>query len=309
MTIQWQRKGLIYCPNGERGWDNNSFLTPTPFSLDENTIRLYGGLRDEEGRSRISYIDVDASNPSKILRIADHPVLTLGYEGTFDDNGMILGDVVRCKDEIRLYYVGFQLPQKAKFLAFSGLAVSDDGGKTFKRHSEAPIMDRSDEGLFIRAIHGILHESDTWKIWYSAGSAWQTIGNDPFPSYEIRYVESKDGLHFKSEGTLCLPPGDDEYRIGRSRVRRRVDGQYEMYFVYSTKDKHFGTGYALSPDGITWTRNDKAIDMGAPSGDWDSDMCGYAVPFESKGKSYLFYSGNGMGKTGVGYAELASDAD
>lgn len=309
MTVRWRRIGLIYCPNGERGWDNNSVLTPTPFALDENTIRIYGGLRDEDGRSRISYIDVDAADPSKILKVADKPVMNLGYEGTFDDNGMILGDVVRHKDEIRMYYVGFQIPQKAKFMAFTGLAISRDGGDTFERHSEAPVMDRSDEGLFIRAIHGVLHENDIWRVWYSAGSAWEALGGDPFPRYEIRCTESKDGIHFKPQGTVCLPPAADEYRIGRSRVRKRADGQYEMYFVYSTKDKHFGTGYALSPDGVAWTRCDDRVDMGPASGDWDSDMCGYAVPFEAKGKSYLFYSGNGMGKTGVGYAELISDAD
>lgn len=307
MSMRWERKGLIYCPNGERGWDNNSVLTPTPFLLNNDTIRVYGGFRDEEGRSRISYVDVDASDPSKIIRVHDKPVMQLGYEGTFDDNGMILGDVVRDGDAIRLYYVGFQLPQKAKFLAFTGMAISKDEGKTFTRHSEAPVMDRSDEGLYIRAIHGVLRENNIWRVWYSAGGGWEIIGGNPFPRYEIRYAESKDGIHFKGEGALCLAPSDNEYRIGRSRVRKRNDGQYEMYFVASTKDKHFFTGYATSPDGLSWTRDDSLIDMGPPSGDWDSDECGYAAPIEAAGKSYLFYSGNGMGKTGFGFGELSHE--
>ena len=33
-------------------------------------------------------------------------------------------------------------------------------------------------------------------------------------------------------------------------------------------------------------------------------MACYPVKLKYKDKTYLFYNGNGMGKTGVGYAEL-----
>ena len=44
---------------------------------------------------------------------------------------MILGDIVDAPDGLHMFYVGFQRVAKAKFLAFTGLAVSRDGGDTF----------------------------------------------------------------------------------------------------------------------------------------------------------------------------------
>ena len=54
-----------------------------------------------------------------------------------------------------MYYTGFQLGHKIRHYNFGGLAISKDGGDTFKRYSQAPIMDRADEGLFVRAGQSI----------------------------------------------------------------------------------------------------------------------------------------------------------
>ena len=37
---------------------------------------------------------------------------------------------------------------------------------------------------------------------------------------------------------------------------------------------------------------------------FDSEMACYPVVFECSKGTYMFYDGNGMGKTGFGYAEL-----
>ncbi len=114
----WEKQGVIYCPGGKQDWAKHSFMTPTPFQYDDNTIRIYGGCRDDEGVSRIGYIDVDASNPSNVLNISNKPVLDIGRPGMFDDNGIILGDVISVENKVYMYYVGFQLVKKDKISRF-----------------------------------------------------------------------------------------------------------------------------------------------------------------------------------------------
>jgi len=167
--MKWGKKGLIYCPNGKYGWDYDSALTPTPIILDNKTIRVFVSMRDKSGVGRIGFIDVDINNPIKIKNISERPILDIGLPGTFDDNGIILGDIILIDNIYYMFYVGFQIVQKVKFLAFTGLAFSDDGS-TFKRTKNTPILDRSDEGLFIRAIHTIIKENGIFKIWYATGS-------------------------------------------------------------------------------------------------------------------------------------------
>ena len=37
---------------------------------------------------------------------------------------------------------------------------------------------------------------------------------------------------------------------------------------------------------------------------WNYEMVCYPVKLQFNNKRYMFYSGNGMGRTGVGYAEF-----
>ena len=67
--MKFRKCGLIYCPNGEHEWEVHSFMTPTPVLIDNDTIRIWGGVRDKNGISRIKYIDVSAQNPKKILYV------------------------------------------------------------------------------------------------------------------------------------------------------------------------------------------------------------------------------------------------
>lgn len=300
----WNKKGLIWVPDGSSVWARHSVLTPTPFILDDKVIRIYGGFRDEQGVTRIGFIDVLGDDPSQVLKVSDKPVLDIGAPGTFDDNGIILGDVVRNGDEIRMYYVGFQIPTKVKFFAFAGLASSTDGGQTFQRVKQVPVMDRVHNSRFIRAIHTVIKDDDKWRIWYAIGNGWQVINDISYPRYHICYTESEDGINFSSEDKMCLGCNENEYRIGRPRVTKTKDG-FEMRFTSDTYDKLYSTGYATSKDGVNWTRHPEIEELPRSQDGWDSQMTCYPVLVEWKDKKYLFYSGNNMGQTGVGYAEWA----
>lgn len=302
--MKWEKKGLIYCPQGIHGWDVKGFLTPNPFLLNDDVIRVYGSIRDNNGAGRIGYVDVDAKDPKNIIAISEKPVLDLGEKGAFDDNGVILGDVIRVDNKVYMYYVGFQLVHKVKFLAFSGLAISVDNGQTFNRYSKCPIMDRADNALYIRAIHSVLKEGNTFKIWYSVGNDWQVINNVLYPKYDIRYTESDDGINFNDNvGVSCILPNEQEYRIGRPRVRK-IDHGYEMRYTSDTYEKEYKAGYAESSDGIHWERMDHKSALQPSQSGWDSEMACYPVIIKAQNKTYMFYDGNGMGETGFGYAEL-----
>ncbi len=304
-SMQWTKKGLIYqAIDHQLDWAQDSALTPTPILLNPDVIRIYFGARDKEGMSRIRFVDVNAHNPQDILYIADQPCLDIGESGAFDDNGVILGDILNHDGRLYMFYVGFQLVKKAKFLAFSGLAQSLDGGLTFKRLSRTPILERSNEGLYIRAIHTVLFENNTWKIWYATGNQWTMINHIPYPSYFIKYAESNTPLSFPQEGMTCIENQGHEYRIGRPRVYKTLDG----YCAYYTKGETNGSylpGFATSKDGKNWQRQDHLTGITTSLHDsWDSKTLCYPSLIKAADKTYMFYNGNSMGKDGFGYAEL-----
>lgn len=303
--MKWRKQGLIYSPSFEKGWRNNSALTPTPIQLNDSIIRLYAAFRDEGGIGRIGFVDVDSNNPSNLIKISDTPVLDIGQSGMFDDNGVILGDVVRVKNKFYMYYVGFQLVKKVKFLAFSGLAISDLEGENFVRYSETPVLDRNNEGKYIRAIHSVIYEDNKFKIWYAVGNGWENINGVNYPQYDINYTESDDGIHiFSGKKVVQVDKTNSEYRIGRPRVYKTND-QYIMNFTYGTSDGRYMAGQAESKDGLIWKRYDENFGIYLSKEGWDSRHLSYpCVLTTNQGKTFMFYNGNDMGRDGFGYAVL-----
>lgn len=230
--MKWNKKGLIYCPDGEHDWEVNTFMTPHAMLIDESTIRIFGGVRDKEGISRIKYIDVSAENPGKVLYISERICFDIGNNGCFDDNGMILGDILQVGSNLYMYYVGFQHVQKAKFCAFSGLAISDDKGENFKRYSEVPIMDRTSTGRYGRCIHSVLTGGKEYEISRNERREIMCLARDKYESFLWTYGKNPpaDLTHGKrfGGGSITVKASLKNSRIEQIRFEGDFLGCMEM---------------------------------------------------------------------------------
>ncbi|UPG95177.1 hypothetical protein [Luteibacter aegosomatissinici] len=300
----WTKRGLVFdtLRQGVGGWMRHSALTPTPWRRNDGTIRVYASFRDDEGIGRIGYVDMDAERPGEVVRVSARPVLDVGRGGCFDDNGMILGDLVEAPGGLHLFYVGFQRVARAKFLAFTGLALSTDGGDTFARVQETPVLDRGPGRSSIAAIHSARYEGGRWRLWYAAGDGWEMIGGQPFPRYHIRYRETDDLHGQPARDEVCLLPQGQEYRIGRPRVYRDGDG-YLMYFTRGDTKGGYFPGCATSADGIHWERHDERFGLALSERGWDSRTICYPALLDDGERTLMFYNGNDMGVDGFGLAE------
>jgi hypothetical protein len=184
---------------------------------------------------------------------------------------------------------------------FSGLATSTDGGRIFRRCSTVPILERTNDEHCFRVIHSILNEHGIWRAWYGGGSTWIEENGRTLPSYDIRYIESPDGLRFPQVGRVCIPLEAGEVRVGRPYVLRRAD-RYEMYFAAQRRNSSYRLAFATSVDGLEWTRCERGLDIRPTEGAWDSDMMSFPAVVTAHGRTYLFYNGNAMGAEGFGLA-------
>lgn len=304
--FMWHKKGFIYKPDHEEKWWVSNAMAPAPLLYDEHTIRVYVGAWDENGISRISYIDVDSKDPSKVKKVADKYVLDIGADGCFDDNGVFPAHVYRHPDgRVFLYYTGFQKLQKIAFSNFSGLAVSYDNGNIFERVSKAPVMDRADEGLYTRAGTSVIYEDDIFKACYSVGSGWYNIAGKERPIYEVNYIESINGIDFPKKG--CTAVKVDllkEHGLGRPQIVKLL-GQTMVFYTRRTLDFKYFMGCAVKEQNV-WVRHDDWLNTikHGESGEFDENMIYFPAVIDTGKNVFLFYVGNGYGKDGFGYAEL-----
>ncbi|MCR5260454.1 MAG: hypothetical protein K6C94_01310 [Candidatus Gastranaerophilales bacterium] len=304
--MKWENKGLIYRPDGKNGWDDNTFIAPLPLQVDENTLRIYGTVRDKEGAGRLSYIEVDANNPKIIKKTIDKPLVDIGRPGMFDDNGVVAVGLLPLKDEIRIYYAGYTLGTKVRHFDFTGLAISKDGGLTFKKYSEIPICDRIEGEELTRAIQMVLYENGIYRAYYVGGSGFVQGKTKAISQYDLRYMESKDGIHFPNVvGKTVIPIEKGCYRVGKPYIVKE-NGIYKMFYSDGGDDGAlYRLAYAESPDGLEWTKKDLNLPLSEKG--WDSQMAEYPSFIRVNGKAYLFYNGNNYGYDGFGYAELIEE--
>ena len=153
---------------------------------------------------------------------------------------------------------------------------------------------------FLTASPWVLIDDGVWRMWYVSGTEWQVRADGPRHRYQIKYAESRDGMHWDRRGVVCIDyASPDEYAFGRPCVVNDGD-LYRMWYSY--RGIAYRMGYAESNDGIVWTRRDDQCIVDASADGWDSEMVTYPVVVRRLGRWEMLYNGNGYGRTGIGLA-------
>lgn len=300
----WNKKGLIYKPEGDSQWAKSGAMLPTPLIIDRNTIRVYLGFRDSEGIGRIGYVDVEADNPGKVLSVSKNPVLDIGVPGTFDDNGVLPSCLIEHDNRLYLYYIGFQLGTRVRYFIFSGLAESRDGGDSFQRICQVPILDRIEADLFFRTAPFVSFEKELYRMWYIGGSEWTLDEGKMVPVYKVRYTESAKYDSWRGPVATCWDfDSEEEHGFGRPFIDR-YEGGYRMFYSIRLRSTGYRLGYAESDDGVAWVRKDSQVGIDVSRSGWDSEMICFSSIIKASEKTYMFYNGNNFGESGFGYAVL-----
>ena len=310
-TLQWERKGLIFNPKkNTSNWIVNYAALPVCDLVSDTLLRIYFSTRDDKGRSIPTYIEANPENPSEIYKIKSEPILDLGALGTFDDNGIMPSSIVNHNNKKYLYYIGWNPQVTVSYRLSIGLAISEDGGESFKKHSIGPLLDRDLNEPYFNTAPYVIIENGIWKMWYVSCTKWETINDWPEPYYLIRYAESKDGIHWNRKNAVCIDYDDFTHAIGKPCVYKK-DGLYKMIYSYrhsngyrTESSKSYRLGYAESKDGIKWIRQDERFNFKQNEAEWETIMQEYTSTYIHKGVRYMVYNGNGFGETGFGYAIL-----
>ena len=315
--MKWIKKGHIFKPSGEFEW-MNSHTTPATAIVMEDRFRVFFSTRskmDEVGNfiSNATFLDLDKTNPEKVLYIHNKPIIQLGVPGTFDEFGIMVAKPVYKDGIIYLYYMGWQrLSSKyASYQVALGLAISKDFGFNFEKISSGPILGIDTIDHISIGNVSVLVDHEGWKMWYTSFKRWETKGGKPTPVYNIKYATSQDGILWRKMDIISIEE-NEQGGVATPSVIKHND-TYHMWFGYRKPfdvDGNVGgykVGYAASNNGLDWNRNDNLAGIDVSDFGWDSHMiCAPHIVAVDK-KYYMFYCGNGFGVSGFGYAVLDAE--
>lgn len=220
-----------------------------------------------------------------------------------------------------LYFCGWGHTPGKRLPNTTSLAISDDAGKTWRYHDANPILpldhpyDREATGSL-----WILNESGRLRMYYTAIARYvprpegvMTGHGEVIPEIGIGYAESEDGIRWtKPFDDWVVSPrrfGVEPYEYICSKPSVLVEdcGATKRYTIWVNT---FGTAYRVhrltSHDGIHWEWGarvgpDGELGTGAPGG-FDDVQRSYPVMVRHGEICHCWYTGNGFGATGMGYA-------
>lgn len=316
--MKWIKQGKIFDPT-EHALPNGcvQFVQSPQALVFDDFVRIYFSTRsvDVNGKflSHIAFVDMK-KNLHEVIRVADRTVIPLGGLGCFDEHGIFPMNVMRYGDTVYGYTCGWNRRVSVSVDTAIGLAISRDGGLTFQRIGEGPVLAASlhepclvGDG-FVKVIDGLFH------MWYIFGTGWKRYSPDVAPdrTYKIGHATSKDGIEWvKEEACRIIPDrlGPDESQALPTVIG--IGGRHHMFFCYResfdfrrAKGRGYRIGHAWSDDLVNWMRDDDNPLLEGGTGEWDGEMQCYPHVFECDGKVYLLYNGNEFGRYGFGLAEL-----
>ncbi len=319
--FKWKKLGKIFDPTQVQGryWIKEFAQAPCTLIFDD-FVRVYFSCRplpDKNGQyvSYSAYIDLDRHDLSRIVNISTNPILQLGSRGTFDEFGTYPVSVIRRDNEVLAYYGGWTRCVSIPFTVAIGVAVSHDGGETFTRYGEGPILSSSLHDPFVVSGPKIRKFGDRWYLWYVAGTKWLANKGAPEAVYKIRAASSDDGLNWMRDGVNII-----ENRIEENECQASPDvffykKKYHMFFCYKyalnfrNNERGYRIGYAVSDDMKRWRRDDTSAGIDISESGWDDQSIAYPHVFELDDNVYMLYLGNEVGRFGFGLAKLKKYED
>jgi hypothetical protein len=283
-------------------WTHSHAALPFAESAVDGSIDLYYSPRDELGRAHIARarVEIGADGMLILIRNEPDPVLSPGAPGAFDESGTTVSCIVHAGADTYLYYTGWTLGVTVPFYFYVGLAIRRRGESSFHRVSDAPVLERNSVDPYLTASPWVLREAGLWRMWYVSCCGWELVDSRLRHRYHLRYAESENGILWRRDGRISIDfAGESEYAISRPCVVRD-DDCYRMWFA--ARGDSYRLGYAESPNGLDWSRDDASAGLVPSGAGWDSDMIAYPAVLDHADRRYLLYNGNDYGKTGIGYA-------
>ncbi len=339
---QWQKRGVIAAP-GFAGPQSSAFVSsPSVIRLENGRLRMYVWVADGappwlNGRHLIVAAEADPADPFTWEVVASEPMLGPDPASAIRDRGVGFPYVLPRDDAPWLMFYGtwggdWQATQQ--LANRTGLALSHDEGLTWAVVDE-DLLPSGTAGSFdagaIPSVGVVRNAPDDYLLWYTAAEKYVRFGPVNQGLLHIGGARSRDGLQWEAfDDPVLLARVDavDPYEACLARPAViKLDGVYHMWLgVYDMAPGNrpsaqtgldasrealiretsgsYRLEYARSTDGVTWTRfADQPVIPLTPGG-FDSTSQTYASVVDMGDELWLFYTGDGLGSTGVGLATL-----
>lgn len=315
--MKFQRVGKIFDPRDHSIFTELREYAQSPQAIVfDDRVRIFFTTRDRDGagmfKSHPAFVDMDLGM-QEILRVSTKPLIALGERGCFDEHGIFPISPVRVGQQIWAYTTGWTRRKSVATDSGIGLAISDDGGETFIKYGQGPVLGPSLHEPFLVSDGFVLQNEDRFHMWYIFGRRWIRGSEDSTPDrvYKIAHATSDDGRRWIPTGRPVIADWLDTDECQALPTVVRHGDRWLMVFCYRhatdfriNSARGYRLGCATSSDLISWERSDLTLIGDSDLPGWDAEMQCYPNLVKVGDRVCLLYNGNEFGRHGFGLAQL-----
>ena len=301
-------------------WDSDVVYDSKPFLFPNGTFGMaYFGCCTGYGIGLA--ISPDGRTWTKESNVANNgPFLLRGSPGQWDNTVLRPGSIFYDNSigKYLLYYSGRTTNPNPSGICGIGVAYSTDA-ITWTKGDYNPVINTNDVTCHGLSSPSVIKVGGTYTMWYGRGGAVRIATSTTADAHWDNGTHNNNGgapvftpaCYSYNPGPWCygadpvLAPGpwDSDYVYAPIVVYDPATNNYKMF--YSGQDgsgespftQYYGaldqTGFATSPNGITWTRNTRNPIIAPVPGGWDNgdatDSVG-VLPYN--GQLFVYYSGD-----------------
>lgn len=298
----WRKLGLLFCPSGEKR--HPKLLThaanPLPVHVKDDVYRVFFSGRDAQNRSSVGAVDIDLAK-RQVLYEHPAPFFEHGAPGSFYADGVSIGNCYESARGRFMLFMGWSSPPDGHWWGQIGRLRVDEQLQLSLDGQGEPFMKLDARDPISLSYPWVEREGPSQlRMWYGSTLQWDAGNREMI--HLIRQATSIDGEQWhKLDADLPHRLGQAQ-AFSRPTVVRDEEGHHMWFSYRSGSGQTYRIGYAHSQDGREWrlALEHAGIDVSADG--WDAEMIEYPFVLEHDGQRYMFYNGNGYGRTGFGLA-------
>lgn len=308
MNRRWRKLGCLFVPPATGGHEKllTHAANPLPVHLTDDIYRVFYSGRDSCNRSSVGAVDVDIVQ-RKVVELHHAPCFRHGPAGSFFADGVSIGNCYQVDGVRYMLFMGWQNPADGHWRGDIGRLILGSDLR-LQLADEQPFMGSDAVDPLSLSYPWVMSSAEGgFDMWYGSTHSWDAGNGEML--HAIQHASSQDGHAWQRNG-LAVP-----FELGvaqafsRPTVVPALEGDgLEMWFSYrSGSGETYRIGYARSEDGVNWQLALDQVGISVSASGWDSEMIEYPYVLDHAGQRYMFYNGNGYGRSGFGLAVLDVD--
>jgi predicted GH43/DUF377 family glycosyl hydrolase len=294
VNVDWQ-KGVVVTD-----YTNNPILSHSLDTLSNPTLGIYGCFvlnvdgkykmwySGNYGNSKYDIHYAESSDGISWQSITNRPIMSPGYFGNYDAQGIHAGPVLYENGIYKMYFVAAPTSSGATYI---GYATSYDG--ITWTNAQIPIISAENTRF---APNGIIKKDNKYYLYYS-------YTNVSTGKQGVAVSQSLDGINWTIYSSDVLLPEDSwEYPAIHFPTIQLVNNKYIMIYGSTSNS---GFGIATSSDGLTWVKesNNPIFEPASTTNYWTTELR-YPCLIQVGNDYRLYYTGYKDGLLQVGFATV-----